>query len=140
MFIFYFGCYAAVTPPVALSSYLAASIAKADPVKTAFAGLRLASAGLIMPFMFVLSPKLLLWEVGSAIEAFSVIFTSLIGIFAFASAVEGYFMGKLVLYKRTFLFAASLFLIYPGLFTDMQESFSGLILLLQYIASRKANA
>lgn len=141
MFIFYFGCYAAVTPPVALSSYLAASIAKADPVKTAFAGLRLASAGLIMPFMFVLSPKLLLWEVGSAIEAFSVIFTSLIGIFAFASAVEGYFMGKLVLYKRTFLFAASLFLIYPGLFTDTAGIIIvGLILLLQYIASRKANA
>jgi len=140
MFIFYFGCYAAVTPPVALSSYLAAAIAKADPAKTAFAGLRLASAGLILPFMFVLSPKLLLWEIGSVVEALGVVFTSLIGVFALASAIEGYFIGWMRLYERVVLFVASLFLIYPGLFTDAAGMVAvGLILLLRYAALRRAN-
>lgn len=51
LFIFYYGCFAAVTPPVALSAYVAAAIAKADPFKTAFTGWKLALSAFIMPFI-----------------------------------------------------------------------------------------
>ena len=117
LFIFYFGCMAAVTPPVALSSYLAASIAKADPVRTAFNGLRLALAAFILPYIFTLEPKLLL--IGATkIDAVIATVTAVFGIVAMASCLENYFLGKLRIYQRFLLGIAALLMMYPGLKSD----------------------
>ncbi len=125
LFIFYFGCFAAVTPPVALSSYLAAAIAKADSVRTALSGLKLASAAFILPFIFALSPELLLINT-SPIKTVRVVGSALIGVFALGSALENYMMGKLVLIERIFMFIAALVLIKPGIVTDI----AGLVIVL----------
>jgi TRAP-type uncharacterized transport system fused permease subunit len=61
MFIFYFGLMSMLTPPVAIASYAAASIAGADLWRTAWAGLRLGASGYLLPFVFVLNPALL-WQ------------------------------------------------------------------------------
>ena len=58
-FAFYFGTMSAVIPPVALTSFTAATIAKANPNKTALTGLALGSAGLLLPYMFIYNPVLL---------------------------------------------------------------------------------
>lgn len=118
MFIFYFGCMAAVTPPVALSSYLAAAIAKADSVKTAFAGLKLSLAAFILPFIFALSPSLLLLD-STPKETALVTVTALIGIFMFASSIEQYLICEMGKLKSTILFAGALALIVPGIMTDV---------------------
>jgi TRAP transporter 4TM/12TM fusion protein len=60
LFILYFGVMSDVTPPVALAAYAAAPIAGAGPMETGFAAVRLASAGFIIPFVFVLHPDILL--------------------------------------------------------------------------------
>jgi len=60
MFIFYFAVASAITPPVALAAFAAASITNADPMRT---GLSAVKSGIVMftiPFIFALYPELLL--------------------------------------------------------------------------------
>jgi TRAP transporter 4TM/12TM fusion protein len=118
LFIFYFGCMASVTPPVALSSYLAASIAKADPVKTALNGLKLALAAFILPFIFALEPKLLLLDTNISDAAIATT-TAVLGVIAMASCLENYFFGVLNIFQRFCLGVAALSMIYPEIYTDL---------------------
>ncbi|MEM8580827.1 MAG: TRAP transporter fused permease subunit [Pseudomonadota bacterium] len=60
MFVLYFGVLSAITPPVAIGAFAAAPIAGANPMRTAFVALRLATVGFIIPFIFVYEPSLLL--------------------------------------------------------------------------------
>lgn len=60
MFIFYFAAASAITPPVALAAYAAASITKADPIMTGFSALRSGIVMFVIPFIFAAYPELLL--------------------------------------------------------------------------------
>jgi TRAP transporter 4TM/12TM fusion protein len=62
MFVFYFACASAITPPVAIAAFAASTISKADPLATGFSAAR---AGIVMfavPFVFAFYPELLLIE------------------------------------------------------------------------------
>lgn len=138
LFIFYFGCFAAVTPPVALSSYLAAAIAKADSVKTALSGLKLSLAAFILPFIFALSPELLLLNT-TPIKTVRVVGSALIGVFALASALENYLFGKTNPVQRILLFIAALVLINPGVLTDLIGlGIVMVITVIQYLKAKKS--
>lgn len=90
-FVFYFGLVSMLTPPVAIASYAAASLAKANLRTTSFAGLRLGLSAFIMPFYFVYNPGLLL--IGSTQE---------IIIAALVLAVAGILLARaLTLYTST---------------------------------------
>lgn len=71
MFIFYLGMMSFLTPPVAISSYTAAGIAKTDMWTTSVDAIRIGASGYLLPFLFVLNPALLLFgsytEIGYAI-------------------------------------------------------------------------
>ena len=67
MFIFYYSCLAQITPPVALASYVGASIAECDPLECAVTSMRLGLVALIVPFMFIYNPTLLWIGEGGAI-------------------------------------------------------------------------
>lgn len=60
LFILYWAMLSFITPPVALGAYAAASIAKAKPLATGLAAMRLGSVIYFIPFMFVLNPALIL--------------------------------------------------------------------------------
>lgn len=60
MFIFYFGLVSAITPPVALAAYAAASISGADANATAMESIRLGFVKLFVPFLFVTMPGILM--------------------------------------------------------------------------------
>ncbi len=66
MFIFYLGMMSFLTPPVAISSYTAAGIAKTDMWTTSVDAIRIGASGYLLPFLFVLNPALLLY--GSTVE------------------------------------------------------------------------
>lgn len=59
-FVFYFGLASFLTPPVAIASYAAASLAKADLKETSIAGLKLGLSAFIIPFYFVYNPEILM--------------------------------------------------------------------------------
>jgi TRAP-type uncharacterized transport system fused permease subunit len=102
---------------VALSSYLAASIAGADPTWTAFQGWKLALSAFILPFIFALDPSLLLIDT-TVSNAVTICLTALLGITALSAALEGYLMRMLQFWQRIILAFAALVLIIPGFVTD----------------------
>ena len=59
MFAFYFSCLSAVTPPVALAVYAAASIGGAGLWASGVQAMKFAAAGFIVPFFFIYNPALL---------------------------------------------------------------------------------
>ncbi len=118
MFVFYFGLFANITPPVALASYAAAGLSGGDPVRTGFTSMRLALAGYIIPFMFVLNPAMLLQNV-TPVEAIRVILTGTAGVLLLAVAVEGHFMTPMHWALRVATALGALLLMSPDGMTDM---------------------
>jgi TRAP transporter 4TM/12TM fusion protein len=128
MFAFYFAILSAITPPVALAVFAAASLAKADMWATGWAAVRAAAPAYIVPFMFVYEPKLLLivsdWSADWLFVSWSVVSAS-IGVVALAGGLFGWLVGFASMWQRGLLIVAAFCLIKPGLYTDM----AGLVLL-----------
>jgi len=117
MFAFYFGIIADVTPPVALAAFAGAGIAKANPMKTGVNATKLAIAAFLVPYIFVMSPQMLLFNV-TPIGLIWMLITSLIGITAVSGAVNAWFRTHMNWIERIAAFAGGLLMIYPGLVTD----------------------
>jgi TRAP transporter 4TM/12TM fusion protein len=117
MFAFYFGIIADVTPPVALAAFAGAGIAKANPMKTGVNATKLAIAAFLVPYIFVMSPQMLLFNV-TPIGLIWMLVTSLIGITAVSGAVNAWFRTHMNWIERIAAFAGGLLMIYPGLVTD----------------------
>jgi|TARA_B110000240_G_scaffold100675_1_gene114004 TRAP transporter 4TM/12TM fusion protein len=62
MFIFYFAVASAITPPVALAAFAAATITNAGPMGTAFSAVKSGIVMFIIPFVFAFYPEILLIE------------------------------------------------------------------------------
>lgn len=117
IFILYFGVIADITPPVALASYAAAGVARADPMKTGFAALRVGLAAFIIPFIFVYHPSLLL--IGTVGEIITASVTSVIGAISLAAGLQGWFITKTKNWERILFLIMAFLLIKPGVMTDL---------------------
>ena len=117
LFVFYFGLFANITPPVALAAFAGAGLAGGDPMKTGFAAMKLAVAGYIVPFIFVYNPGLL-WQNVPIPEAVWITVTAAIGVLVLAVAAEGMFMAPVPLALRIVLAAGAILLIVPGSISD----------------------
>jgi TRAP transporter 4TM/12TM fusion protein len=93
LFILYFGMMSMITPPVALAAFAASAITNANPFSTGVAAMRMGWAAYVVPFVFVVSPSLLLQGEVSTITVDMVL--SLAGIFAVSVGIVGYFGGGL---------------------------------------------
>ncbi len=72
-FVFYYGVLAAITPPVALATIAAASVADSSIWDTGWRGIKLAIVPYALPFLFVLQPGLLgIGDISDIIVAFCV--------------------------------------------------------------------
>ncbi|HYF92668.1 MAG TPA: TRAP transporter permease [Symbiobacteriaceae bacterium] len=140
LFVFYFGIVADITPPVALAVYTGAAIAGSDPWKTGIEAVKLALAAFIVPFIFVLSPSLVL--VGATpLGILQMLLTSVTGMVAIGSAVSGYWSTNLRWWERLALAAGGLGLIDPGLLTDLiGAAVVAAVFLSQYLRKRKAGS
>jgi TRAP transporter 4TM/12TM fusion protein len=115
-FVFWTSQLSVITPPVALSSYVAAAIAKADVWKTGWYSLRMGLAIYYIPIMFVFIPSLLwMGTTGEIVWAFA---TTLIGVLAFSSVMQGYLFVRNRWYDNVLLGIASLTLVLVPLWTD----------------------
>ncbi len=138
LFIFYFACLSALTPPVALASFAAAAIASAKPWDVGWAGMKFALAGFLIPYMFIYGPAMVL--VGTGTEITLTIITGLMGTAALAAAVQGWFFKRATGAERLLLLIAALSLIKPGWITDIVGA--GLLIgvaLFQWIKFKKAH-
>lgn len=131
LFVFYFGIFANITPPVALAAFAGAGISGGNPMLTGFQALKLSLAGFIIPYMFVYNPAMLMIDTTNiAITAteFSlppimsiivIILTSVIGIIALSAALEGFFKTNISVIQRLILGTGALLSIAPEKTTDL---------------------
>ncbi len=132
LFILYFGVIAEVTPPVALTSYGAAAVAKAPGVETALQGLKISIAAFFIPFMFCYYPSLVFENV-TAIGMMTGLISSFIGVICLAAGSIGYFFGQLNLIKRLILLGGTFLVIHPSIATDI----IGILIILGMILVQK---
>lgn len=118
MFVYYFGIMADITPPVCLAAYAASGIARSNPLKTGIQAVKIAIGGFLVPYMFVLSPVLLLQD-WTWFDGPKAIITALIGIYCVGTAMVGHIDRNLNWLVRALLVAFGLMLLYAHLTTDL---------------------
>ena len=124
-FVFYYGIVADITPPVALAAYAGAAISGGSPMKTGVNATRLAIAGFIIPFIFAMSPDMLLVDT-TWYEVLLITVTSIIGMYGVTYGLSGFGAGEesgsgriAGIFRRLISIAGGLLLIYPGIGTDI---------------------
>ena len=124
MFVMYFASFAVITPPDALASFAAASIAKSRPMITALVATKLAFVAYFIPFLFVLNPAYLM--IGSWFEIGFAIINGILGITAFSIAMQGYIHNKIRWLLRGYFLCSGLLMLIPGEHT----SYIGIVMIL----------
>lgn len=139
MFVFYFGIIADITPPVALAAFAAAGVSGGEPIRTGILSSKLAIAAFIIPYIFVISPQLMLIDT-TWIEAIWVISTAFVGMIAIGAGMIGYWMRALSWLERIGAVVIGFLLIYPeGMFSAIGLAAFALMLGSQYWLLKKDN-
>ncbi len=145
LFILYFGMMSMITPPVAIAAFAAATLTGEDAMKTGFAAMRFGWFAYLVPFLFVLSPSLLME--GGAFEVIATAVTAAGGVWLVSIAIMGYFVRELGLLLRVLFGLAGLALLIPGSgfegaqLTDIAGLVTGALLIgREVVASRAAKA
>ncbi|MCA1297081.1 TRAP transporter permease [Stappia indica] len=119
LFILYWGMLSFITPPVALGSFTAASIAGASPMRTGLTSMRLGSIIYFVPFFFVLNPALILK--GTPLEIAYILGTAVVGVFFISAGTQRYLVGfgslgrgVAGLVAQILMLVSGLCLLYPG--------------------------
>lgn len=130
LYIFYWGMVSFITPPVALASIVAATIAKANAMAVGFKSLRIGCLLLLLPVMFVLQPALIMD--GAPLVVLQSAVTAIVAVALLSGAFEGYlwWVGVLASWARIALGVAGLLLFIPEGVTDVV----GLVLAVAAIA------
>jgi TRAP transporter 4TM/12TM fusion protein len=111
MFILYFGMMSMITPPIALAAFAAASISRADPMKTGYVAMRMGWVAYVIPFLFVLSPTLIMegapWMIALNVA------TATVGVYVASVAMIGFFTRPLGVVTRILLGIGGLAAVFP---------------------------
>ncbi|WP_370303166.1 TRAP transporter permease [Pseudooceanicola sp.] len=116
MFVLFFACLSSMTPPVAIASYAAAGLAGADPSRTGFTAVRIGLAGFLIPYLFVLSPPLLMD--GDALQIALAVTTGLFGVGALAVATIGWAFVHLNILMRLAFGGLGMCMLTPGMLSN----------------------
>ena len=91
LFVVYWSMISFITPPVALGSFCAASVAGGSAWKTSIESMRLGSVIYIVPFFFVLNPALI--AQAPLPEVLLALGLAIVGVGFIAMGMQGYFYG-----------------------------------------------
>ena len=117
LFLLYYALMSAMTPPVATAAYVAASIARANPVQIALTACRLSIVAFLLPFAFVYSQGLLL--VGEPAKIIVDVATATAGVVLIAIAAEGFLRCAITWWLRLPFGVSGLCLFTPGMWSDL---------------------
>ncbi len=117
MFVLYYGLLSMITPPVAIAAFTAANLAGSKPMATALTAVRYGWPAFVLPFLFVLSPSLLLQ--GPIADVILAVVTAVAGVWLASIAVGGFFRQPLNMASRAAFGAAGFALLVPA------DSFDG---------------
>lgn len=112
LFVMYCAMLSYITPPVAISVFVTATIAQCNPWKVGYWACRLGIMLFILPFVFVLNPSLILR--GEPVHIAISVVTAFMGTGLIAYAIEGYLLkiGRIGWVARVLTAAVGLALFY----------------------------
>jgi len=130
MFIFYYSVLSEVSPPTALSPFAAAALTGGDPYLTTLQAWKYTLPAFLVPFVFVLDPQGigLLLQIPKGGSVWDIVLITLrtgIGLFALASAAQGWALRKTTLTERLLLLLSGLLLVFPSLLEALAETIIG---------------
>jgi len=111
MYVLYFGMLSMITPPVAIAAFTAANLSGAGPMATALSAVRFGWPAYVVPFLFVLSPTLLMQ--GDTVSVLLAAVTAVLGVAAVTGALAGYALKPLGPAARLAIGVAGLALLLP---------------------------
>lgn len=112
IFLFYFACMSAFTPPVCVAIYIASSIAQADWVRAGVIATMLGVGGFIVPYVAIYQSSILMQG-----SAFSILFSFIVMIAAacmLTAGLIGNFFANINIILRIMLIIGALSVIYPA--------------------------
>ena len=110
LFLLYVAVKSGSTPPVGVVAMVASGIAKSNFWATAVTSFIFSIPAFVLAFAFVYHPELLLLEGGVTDIAFRVVLTML-SLFGFTWAIQGYMFRKLGIFERLLLTVGAIFLL-----------------------------
>ena len=113
LFVFYFACLSAITPPVCVAVFMASGLAKADWLKVGIISCLVGLPAFIVPFTFAYNPALILQ--GAFAEILIAIVTAVIGVIFIDIFVVGYLNGNVNIIERLLLLAGGVMLVIPSM-------------------------
>jgi TRAP transporter 4TM/12TM fusion protein len=141
LYVMYFGMMSMITPPVAIAAFAAAGLAGADPMRTGWSAVSFGWTAFVVPFLFVLSPQLLLqgepWAVGLAAA------TAMAGVWLVSIAITGFYLRALAPVPRLAFGVSGLLALIPAgafpgaIYTDVAGMLVGLGLIGYEIVKRR---
>jgi TRAP transporter 4TM/12TM fusion protein len=111
-----------ITPPVAISVYVASGIAKSDFVKSSIQAVLVGLSGFVLPFFFLLNPILLLGvakEGTSIIQIGIAISGAIVGVYFLSAGTIGWYFKKSNIFERFIFILIGLLLIHPQEASDL---------------------
>ena len=124
LFVFYFGILADDTPPVGLAAYAAAAIGRSDPIRTGIQGFTYDLRTAILPFIFIFNTELLMIDgvaengaivwIDNPLRLIWIFVVSLVAMFSFAAAIQGFFAERCGIAARLTLLALCVLLFRPS--------------------------
>lgn len=118
LYVYYYGMLAVITPPVALASFTAAGLVGESPYKVGWEAFRLGAPAYIIPFVFISSPSLMLFDI--TIEGMVIgLLRGVIMVFAMATALQGYIFDKIGNFSRIPLFISAILIMYSATWSDI---------------------
>ena len=121
LFCLVYACLSNITPPVAMSCYVAAGISGGNQLKTGLLAVRLGLVGFLIPFFFLTNPELLIGVVPDVkiYEYLWIAFTASAGTIALAGGLQNYLLTECNLVERILLILVCPMMLYPGITTDI---------------------
>jgi len=110
MIIFWMSQTSGVTPPVCLTAFAAAAIAKTPPMSTGFTSLKLAKGLYIVPMLFAFTPMM----GGNVWHDLEVSFFALFAIYAIGGAIDGFLEAPVGWGERILLMATGVAMMWPA--------------------------
>jgi len=129
LFVFYFGILADDTPPVGLAAYAAAAIGRTDPIRTGIQGFTYDLRTAILPFIFLFNTELLMIDgvaengaivwIDNPLRLIWIFIVSLVAMFSFAAAIQGFFAERCNIVERILLLAFCVMLFRPSIVAEL---------------------
>lgn len=119
LFVVYYATLSAITPPVAVAAYAAAGIAEGNASRIGWKSCKLGLVSFLVPFMFVLEPKMLSVFTDFSFGSLQCVLTALLGTVGLCAALEGWLVRQANLLFRLALGVGGLCMLIPGTLSDV---------------------